>query len=413
MYQRQILFFFILIILFFSHCKNIKIDVDISSNKLTTAQKTTLHYLKKNYQNNIIFPTKEGIWEKALFYDASEKKSFVIIPLVKNKKLVNFFLTDNEYLVFYLDAQKNIFKQEIVMFVADKTYFKRYENIFLQALMQPQQIVGDYTGYFFTFDLFSDQTSGNKYLNGKKTQSVDYQINKDELWLVNTTNILEKQYLGFFQAPIFWGNEKQKIVSFEDTKIAVHEYLHTYLKNFREDSTAKTHQLILYLYEPAPNSHIGYFFAKVGHIYIALEQTLEDNTLIRRSVGFWPDDLAHPWHTKMPALIEREDWQKFTIKINIPISKENFVKLKNNIIKDNIPLPIYDLEKFNCVDWIVAMLKKIDIFLPPSRVSWGFGGASTTGVLGYALRKKYSEKKMPKDWQIEFAHFGFLTDNLH
>ncbi len=399
------LYFFCLIILFQS-CKTPKTEENIVKNNWTNAQKNQLEIIKKNYLNDLFFDKKECLWEKAIFHQGIEKNTFITIPILKNKKLVNFFWSIDEYLVFYIDDKNIIYKQESVMFVSDKKYFKRYENLFLSALTQPQQIIGDYTGFFLTFDLFSKQKIGHKYFNGKIIQNIDYQIDNNEIWLINVNNKLEKQYIAFLQTSVFFEN------IYEDN-FSVGECLYTYLKNFREDSTAKTHQLILYLYEPAPNSSIGYFFMKIGHIYIALEQTLEDNTLIRRSIGFWPSEIVHPFYTITPSLIEREDWQKFTIKINIPLSKENFIKLKNNIIKDNNPLPIYDLEKFNCIDWIRFTLKKIDISLPESRISWGFGSASATGNLGYQLRKKYIQKQLPKNWDIQFAHFGFLTDNLH
>lgn len=402
----RIQFFYFFIFLFVCNsCYQIEPKINIDANLLNAQQKKQLSQIKKNYYASIFFPKKECEWEKARFFQHLNKQSHLVVPIVSLKNKISFWGI-GEFLVFYLDSNSFVYKQEYICYVADERVLKRNQIAFLQNLGYDKKIVGDYTGFFIVFDAFFKQIEGFKYFNGKKINEIEYELTDENICLTNPKNRLEKEYIAFFLSSTLLN------YSYPDA-YSVGEYLHTYLKNIKKDSTTIRYNVILYLYEPAPNSSIGYFFVKIGHVYIALEQTLKDDVMIRRSLGFWPSDIVHPWHTLSGATLEREDWQKFTIKITIPFSEENFFKFKHTILEQSVPMPIYDLENYNCIDWISNIFKKNDIILPTCRVSWGFGSASATGVLGYQLRQQYIQKKLPKNWLVQFGHFGLLSDNLN
>jgi hypothetical protein len=388
-------------------CDNQNHKITTQSYNLSEKQKVTAENLKKEYakinrQNNLL-------WEEGKFFEDIYKNQLYTFPeKMPNNMKIGYFGFKN-FVAFFLDSNKVLKKIERIIYITDPQFLRNHENRFLYALQQSPYIALDYTGFILKFNEKEIIESGYKYLNGKIKDTIEY-FKTDSLIYIQEKTTKKVHKIAFLDKKT---NKQNPTNNYELPEYSIDKYLEKYLENFKEDLPTEAYKIVVYIYEPAPNSHISYFFVKIGHIYFAMEQLLKDGSTIRRSLGYWPKDIVHPFNTISQAKIEREEWQKWTTMIEINVEKEKFFELKKNIIQQNKKLPVYKLESFNCVDWLKKLLQSIDIQLPTSRTSWGFGSASTPGSLGFYFRKLYKQKKLPKNWKIRFEHFGYLPENSH
>jgi hypothetical protein len=129
-------------------------------------------------------------------------------------------------------------------------------------------------------------------------------------------------------------------------------------------------KLTIYVDQPVRNSNQAYdpndpF--NVGHTFLSIEQGETS-----RTIGFYPKGSAYPSKTSDPSQLKDNAGKGWDVSVSIDISRDELQTLLN-YIKTNTPTT-YDLNTFNCTNWVIEACAKLHIHLPTTSSTWPLGG---------------------------------------
>ncbi|MNF78768.1 hypothetical protein D3C84_609630 [compost metagenome] len=155
--------------------------------------------------------------------------------------------------------------------------------------------------------------------------------------------------------------------------------INDYLKCFNLSQRAT---LTIYVQQPTANSPEAWsgipLNPRVGHSFIALQQGS-----IRRVLGYYPKTLVDPESPNDPKEFGNDEGHSFDVSLSTPI---NSTQLLNIIGYCNNAPATYNLNTYNCTDFVIAVGNFVGLGLPDSYGAWWKGGGSNPGQLGQNIR---------------------------
>lgn len=157
--------------------------------------------------------------------------------------------------------------------------------------------------------------------------------------------------------------------------------VNTYLSCFDQNQPAK---ITFYADQPSPGSDEPFtILGKMGHAFVALEQTVNGN-LIRRYIGFHPANGVNPFNqTSSSSMLGNDQARKFDVSLSVALTSEQMGQVLAAIYQYQ---PTYDIERYNCVDFVLDIAQAGGLSLPRTTGWWIFGRGRNPGSFGEDLR---------------------------
>jgi hypothetical protein len=124
----------------------------------------------------------------------------------------------------------------------------------------------------------------------------------------------------------------------------------------------------------------------VGHVFIEVKDTDKKETT--GQVGKYPTKGVSPNEPETKGEIKDDTGHKWDVKKEYKLTDEQYKKIKDYIKKQKKNPDKYHLDKSNCTDFVIDVMKKGNIKLPDTKGSWPGGSGSNPGDLGEDLAKK-------------------------
>ena len=111
---------------------------------------------------------------------------------------------------------------------------------------------------------------------------------------------------------------------------------------------------------------------KVGHAFLTFEQTNSDGSVIRRSIGFYPDGGGNPFRPNVPSAFNDDSQYSGGVDVQVGFSVNGAEVAKMLAYISSYNGQNYDLYIRNCGTMVVETMRQIGINLPDSwmRVFW-------------------------------------------
>lgn len=163
------------------------------------------------------------------------------------------------------------------------------------------------------------------------------------------------------------------------------EDMSEYLKCFNLDQSAR---IVIYVDQPIANSAQAWSingsssssggFINAGHSYIAIQQG--DNRMV---LGFYPETSVSNTQPSSNGTFGNDESTEFDVSISVPISAIQLLKIIG-YCETGLS---YNLNTFNCSDFVIQVSNLAGLNLPESESTWSGGGGSNPGLLGQNIRE--------------------------
>jgi hypothetical protein len=141
--------------------------------------------------------------------------------------------------------------------------------------------------------------------------------------------------------------------------------------------------LTIYADQPRPGSNAPVYGTDVGHSWLSISQSAVGKTFTR-VFGYYPETGASPMEPSDHGVLVNDAGHEYDVSLSIPITALELAQILNYI---NTKLPAtYDLNDFNCTDFVIDACRAAGIRLPENPNSWLGGGGLCPGQLGEDLR---------------------------
>jgi hypothetical protein len=141
--------------------------------------------------------------------------------------------------------------------------------------------------------------------------------------------------------------------------------------------------LTIYADQPIPGSTAPVSGSDVGHSWIGISQNINGRT-INRVFGYYPANGASPLSPRDAGVLVNDAGHPYDVSVSIPISAMDVLQIIN-YASTRLPAN-YDLNTFNCTDFVVDACRAAGFILPENLNSWLGGGGLCPGQLGEDLR---------------------------
>ena len=145
--------------------------------------------------------------------------------------------------------------------------------------------------------------------------------------------------------------------------------------------------LIIYVNQPIPHTRtVRTGLSNYGHAFIGVNDTTANT---QHTFGFFPKskwDLVGDRTASVEGFVNKDDNGDWNLNKAIRLTDDQFKKLAVAVNQDYNSPPEYNLETFNCVDWVLKMLKSIGMDIPTAKGADGSGKAHDNGDFGEDLR---------------------------
>lgn len=152
---------------------------------------------------------------------------------------------------------------------------------------------------------------------------------------------------------------------------------------FRCIKSASPAILTIYVDQPKPGSTVPVAGTDVGHSWVSISQTI-GGTTVTRVVGYYPLDGASPVDPRDTGVMVNDSGHPYDVSVSVPLTPREVRQFLEFTI-NRVP-PIYDLNSFNCTDFVVDACRAANVALPENSQSWIGGGGLSPGQLGEDLR---------------------------
>jgi hypothetical protein len=144
-------------------------------------------------------------------------------------------------------------------------------------------------------------------------------------------------------------------------------------------------RLTVFVDQPLPGSDEPFtILGKMGHVFISIEQQTSTG-LLRRFFGFHPLRKVNPFGTRSsPSTIANDQTRKYDVYLPIDLTAVQLGAALNAILGY---APVYDLETYNCVDFVLDIASAAGHPLPRNAGWWIFGTGRNPGRLGEDIRR--------------------------
>lgn len=149
-------------------------------------------------------------------------------------------------------------------------------------------------------------------------------------------------------------------------------------------TSSKPARITFYADIPSNGSAIKFSkYEKAGHAFVTIEQNI-NNTIYRRTLGFYPDEAIDPvFITSGPSILGDNSNNVYDIKLSISITGLQLEKVLSLIKGFN---PIYDLQKYNCTNFVLDISDAVGLSIKRTVASWGIGSGLNPTNFGADLK---------------------------
>ncbi|WP_126247997.1 hypothetical protein [Chitinophaga rhizosphaerae] len=144
-------------------------------------------------------------------------------------------------------------------------------------------------------------------------------------------------------------------------------------------------KLIVYADQPVPgyNDPIS-ITGGIGHAFVTIEQQ-QGSKLVRRSIGFYPATKVNPFNrTSADSQLGDDQDHPYDVAVAFALQPGATRQVLDAICYSN---SIYDIEHYNCADFVIDIAAAGGIALPRTKGWWVVGSGVNPGDLGEDLRK--------------------------
>jgi len=101
----------------------------------------------------------------------------------------------------------------------------------------------------------------------------------------------------------------------------------------------------------------------VGHTYLSLEQKNPDGSVIKRNVGWYPEDFIKPTDGLQPGVFQDDSKTPYTVSMAVNVNATEFMNAKNYLLS----VKQYSLQEANCTNIAINTFAKAGINLPKTK----------------------------------------------
>ena len=157
---------------------------------------------------------------------------------------------------------------------------------------------------------------------------------------------------------------------------------------FKDGKTASAYALIVHVKQPIPGKRRSFaHISNVGHMFITLIKYNDDNTVVSRSFGFYPNKTsffaATPLHVRSASFFRDDTFHDWDESVGKFISYRRFQKIIAILKKyDHLP---YNLNRNNCTDFGLNVANTGGICITDTRGTWPLGKGNNPANAGQSL----------------------------
>ena len=136
--------------------------------------------------------------------------------------------------------------------------------------------------------------------------------------------------------------------------------------------------LTIYIDQPKNGSGATNYLGEVGHAFIGISQ---NGT--RKHFGFYPSNAVVPGMLdRTSSAMGKDNNHEFDVSLTMEISANELYRI---LYQSKNPVGIYDLNTYNCTDWVIDISEIVGLDLPEANGTWPYGGGSNPGMMGQAI----------------------------
>jgi hypothetical protein len=163
------------------------------------------------------------------------------------------------------------------------------------------------------------------------------------------------------------------------------------LESFEDNKPAFGYALIIHVKQPLSGRRKAFTgFDNVGHMFITLIKYNDDNSIVSRSFGFYPDKnstfSATPLHPNAPSVFKDDALHNWDEAIGKFISKKRFDKIIRLLNK--YEHKIYNLNQNNCTDFGLNIASIVGISISDVNGKWPLGKGNNPANAGQSILEK-------------------------
>jgi RHS repeat-associated protein len=157
------------------------------------------------------------------------------------------------------------------------------------------------------------------------------------------------------------------------------------------DLTGLEKFLVVYVRQPEPGKSTAYTVdtrgrVDAGHAFVGLKDT---DAKTESKHGFYPKTGVIPGvQPDAKGQVRDDSNASWTVSKEYEITDEQYSAVKESIEGDIANPPDYNLDTFNCTDWVEDKAANAGVTLPNTKDTWPGGSGSTPGQLGEELKKQ-------------------------
>lgn len=130
----------------------------------------------------------------------------------------------------------------------------------------------------------------------------------------------------------------------------------------------------------------------IGHAFVTIEQR-QGSTIIKRTIGFYSSERVNPFsRTSAESRLGDDQGRDYDVSISV-IAAPGQVKAAIQAIID-YPA-IYDIEHYNCANFVLDVAQAAGMTLPRTKGWWFVGKGNNPGALGQDMRAIPGSRKTP------------------
>lgn len=385
-----------MVLITFTNCENESIDL---KNQDVSITNTKAWFEKNKPSLKVLEYTKTIDWEKAIITDGTKGK-VVEVPIFLNDKVVvnvdyDKSLKSYNRLMFILD-EKDLYKTYHVIISNKRDTFDVSNNE-----INFYKIKEDFEGLITIVDSKNAITDIIN-LSTKKTNksSITSKIKtEDAICLYYGYWDVNDEFHAYYLVGCYGGGSGtsggtsygsgggkddsdptvgNNVITLLGPEVTIADIM-AYLKCINLNQSA---ELIIYIDQPIANRADSYSastgYPDPGHSFIAIQQGD-----VRRIFGYYPATNVYPNAPNDPRAFGNDQGHTFDVSISIPISPSQLV----DIIGYTANAPsTYNLNTYNCTDFVIGIGNLGGLNLPDSYGTWPGGGGSNPGQLGQYVR---------------------------
>ena len=159
---------------------------------------------------------------------------------------------------------------------------------------------------------------------------------------------------------------------------------------FNDNKEAENYRMIIYVDQPGSGGDRDTYEINsitetpdVGHTFVKLVKENKDGTTTSYTFGFYPSGGVDLNNKTTRGIIYNDEDHQYDVSWETSVNKEQFNKMIKYIGSEETTT--YDLDDYNCTDFVIQMAKSGGIKLPDTQGKWPFGGGSNPGDFGEDL----------------------------